>query len=111
MRGPPPPDHRHAACLGEREGFVGGIDRQAGLVRSQTLPDPGLALEKADDMALPEAHLACEIVDDLVMDHLLSQAVGNGRGDVLAERTHFTSHCNKRHRMSPEVVLYICISE
>src|SRR6185503_6538958 len=88
---------RHLAALGEREGLVGGIDRKAGLVRRQAFQDAGLALQETDDVALAQPHLAREIIDDLVMHHLFLDAVGNRRGDILAERPHFAGHSDEWH--------------
>ena len=81
----PAAENGNAPALDEPERLVGGIYREARPVRRHALPDAGLAIEEADDVALAKPHLVREYADDLVMDELLAEALGYYGCDVLAE--------------------------
>jgi len=97
----PAADDRGRVVAQEPEGLVGGEDRQARLVGGEPLPDARLAVEEALHVALAKPHLVGDRLDDLVVDHAAVGALGDARGDVLAQGTHLASHGDQRHWRLP----------
>ena len=98
QRGRPPPADDDVSLLSKFEDFQSRIARKLLLVDFPALDDRRFALEIAMHGALLKVEALGEIVlDDLMMDHLKIQLVGNSLGDILAECAHLARHRDDYH--------------
>jgi len=103
----PAAHHRAVAAQHQAAQLRLGEDGKAGVVGGQPLEDAGVAVQQAHDVALAQAHLVGERVDDLVVHERHLELGGEARGDVLAERAHFPGHGYDGHGIPPALFLMV----
>ena len=97
--GAPAAQHDALGSLGGQcKNLVRGMNRDRRLIDGHAVKKAEIALQITDDVGFAQPRLVSHMVNDLVVLHTDVEHVAQAIGHVLAQRTHFTTHCDDWHR-------------